>query len=145
MGLRLGGPEAKLESVAPRMTSSYSANRDKHFWSSLRYRYRRICSWDYSMTDIAEGENAKRCSWYTTLKRLKGGKTRLATHKSWAIASWHRLHFFIFMPHFSAFTINKLQSLPLWKFHIFPFDKMLSSWSTEFVHIHVSLWECMKP
>jgi len=35
---------------------------------------------------------------------------------------------FIFTPHFSAFTINKLQSLPLWKFHAFPFDKMLGSW-----------------
>jgi len=26
----------------------------------------------------------------------------------------------IFAPNFSAFTINKLQSLPLWKFHTFP-------------------------
>ena len=51
-----------------------------------------------------------------------------AGNKSWAITSWHRLHFFIFTPHFSAFTINKLQSLPLWKFHTFPFDKMLGSW-----------------
>jgi len=33
-----------------------------------------------------------------------------------------------FTTHFSAFTINKLQSLPLWKFHISPFDKMLGSW-----------------
>jgi len=32
------------------------------------------------MTDTAEGENAKGCSWYTTLKTLKVGKTRLATH-----------------------------------------------------------------
>jgi len=45
--------------------SSYSANRDKHFWSSLRYGHRRIGlrSWDYGITDIAKGENAKRCSW----------------------------------------------------------------------------------
>jgi len=63
------------------------------------------------------------------LKTLKGGKTRLATHKSWAIANWHRPHFFIFTPHFSAFTINKLQ--------LFPFDKVLGSWYPEFVHIHV--------
>jgi len=48
---------------------------------------------------------------------LKNGKTRLATHKSYAIASWHRLHFIIFTPHFPAFTINTLQRLP--------FDKML--------------------
>jgi len=38
--------------------------------------------------------------------------------KSYAIASWHR-HHFIFAPLFSAFTINKLHSLPLWKFHTF--------------------------
>jgi len=29
----------------------------------------------------------------------------------------------IFAPHVSAFTINKLQSLPLWKFHTFPLWK----------------------
>jgi len=33
--------------------------------------------------------------------------------------------------------MSKLQSLPLWKFHTFPFDKMLDSWYPEFVHIHV--------
>jgi len=32
---------------------------------------------------------------------------------------------FIFTPHFSAFTINTLQSLPLWKFHTFPIEKCL--------------------
>jgi len=32
------------------------------------------------MTDIAEGENAKGCSWYKTWKTLIVGKTRLATH-----------------------------------------------------------------
>ena len=31
VGLRLGGPEARLKRGAPLMTSSYSANRDKHF------------------------------------------------------------------------------------------------------------------
>ena len=76
-GFKVEGPEARLKR-GPLMTSSYSANRDKHFWSSLRYSHRRICSWDYGMTDIAEGENAKGCSWYKTLKALKGGKTRLA-------------------------------------------------------------------
>jgi len=35
---------------------------------------------------------------------------------------------FIFTPHFSAFTINKLQSLPILKFHTFPFDKIFGSW-----------------
>ena len=74
---------------------------------------------------------------HVTLKTLKVGKIRLATHKSSAIASWHRLHFFSFTPYFSTFTINKLQSLLLRKFHIFPFEKMLSSWYPEFVHIHV--------
>ena len=33
------------------------------------------------MTDITEGGTAKGCSWYTTLKSLKAGKTRLATQK----------------------------------------------------------------
>jgi len=32
------------------------------------------------MTDIAEGENAKGCSWYEIWKTLKVGKTRLAKH-----------------------------------------------------------------
>jgi len=36
------------------------------------------------MTDIAEGENAKGCSWHKTWKTLKVGKTRLATHKSYS-------------------------------------------------------------
>jgi len=34
------------------------------------------------MTDIAEGENAKRVFRNTTLKKLKVGKTRLAANKS---------------------------------------------------------------
>jgi len=34
------------------MTSSYSVNRDKHFWSSLRHGHSRIRSWDYGMADI---------------------------------------------------------------------------------------------
>jgi len=119
------------------MTSSYSVNRDNHFWSSLRYGQPRIRFWDYGITDIAEGENVKGCSWYTTLKTLKVGKTRLATHKSQAIASWHCPHFSIFASHFSAFTINKPQNLPLWKFPTSPFEKMLGSWYPEFVHIHV--------
>ena len=113
--LRLGGPEARLKKGAV-MTSSYSANRDKHFWSSLRYRHRRIRSWDYRMTDIAEGENANGCSWYTTLKTLKVGKIWLATHKSWAITSWHRPHFFIFAPFvlsLSAFLFTFFLSLLL--------------------------------
>jgi len=37
---------------------------------------------DYGITDIAEGENAKGCSLYTTLKTLGVGKASLATHKS---------------------------------------------------------------
>jgi len=81
VGLGLGGPEARLK-MGPLMTSSYSDNRDNYFWSSLRYDHPRIFSWDYGMTDIAEEENSKRCSWYTTLKSLKVGKTGLATHKS---------------------------------------------------------------
>jgi len=31
VGLGLGGPEARLKRGAPLMTSSFSANRDKHF------------------------------------------------------------------------------------------------------------------
>ena len=41
----------------------------------------RICSSDYGKTEIA-GENAKRCSWYTTLKALKVGKTWLKVGNS---------------------------------------------------------------
>ena len=106
VGLSLEGPEARQKG-GPMMTSSYSANRDKHFRSSLRYGHRRIRSWEYGMTYVAEGKNAKECSWYKSLKTLKVGKTRLATRKSWATASWHRPHFFIFSQHFSAFVINK--------------------------------------
>jgi len=42
------------------MMSSYSANRDEHFWSSLRYVHRKLGlrSWDYGMTDIAR-KNAR--------------------------------------------------------------------------------------
>ena len=79
-GFSFGGPEASLKKGSL-MTSSYSANRDNHFWSSLRYGHSRIRSWDCDITDVAEGENAKGCSWCTTLKTLKVGKTRLATHK----------------------------------------------------------------
>jgi len=46
------------------------------------YDHPRIRFWDNGMTDIAEGENAKGCSLYTTLKTLKVWKTRLAAHKS---------------------------------------------------------------
>ena len=47
-----------------------------------------------------------RVSWYTTSKTLKVGKTRLATHKSYVIASLHRPNFFIYAPHLSVFTIR---------------------------------------
>ena len=57
-GFKVGGPRQDYK-VGPMLTPSYSANRDKHFWSSLRYGHRRIRFWDYGMTDIAEGENAK--------------------------------------------------------------------------------------
>jgi len=56
-----------------------------------------------------------------------GNTSKLGNSK---LASPH----FIFAPHFSVFTIHKLQSLPLWKFHLW---KMLGSWYPEFVHIHV--------
>jgi len=69
------------------------------------------------------------------LKSLKVGKTRLATHKSWAIASWHRSHFFSFAPHFSAFTIKELQRYRFENFTLSPFEKMLGSWYPEFVSI----------
>jgi len=38
--------------------------------------------------------------------------------KSKAITNCHRPHFIV-APLFSAFTINKLHSLPLWKFRTF--------------------------
>jgi len=48
---------------------------------------------------------------------------KAATNKSYATASWHRLHFLILAPHFSSFTINKLHCLPLWRFHTSPLWK----------------------
>jgi len=42
------------------MTSSYSAKRDKHFWSGLRYGQLRTRSWGYGMTYIEKRENAVR-------------------------------------------------------------------------------------
>jgi len=57
-----GGPRQEQKG-GPLVTSSYSANSDKHFWSGLRYGHPRIRFLDYDMTDTAEGENAKRCSW----------------------------------------------------------------------------------
>jgi len=41
VGLRLGA-RGKTKKGAPLMTSSYSANHDKHIWSSLRYGHQRI-------------------------------------------------------------------------------------------------------
>ena len=80
---RNGGAElAHSGKWGPLMTSSYSVNRDKTFWSSLGRGYAghpRIHSWNYGMTGITE--NTKGCSWYTTLKTLKAGKTKLETHK----------------------------------------------------------------
>jgi len=61
------------------------------------------------------------------------------TVRSSLMASWHRLHFFIFTLHFSAFTINKLQSLPLWKFHTSSFDKMRGSWYPKFIHVFMGI------
>ena len=46
-GLRVGGPRQDQKG-GPLMTSSYSANRDNHFWSSLRYGHPRIRSWNFS-------------------------------------------------------------------------------------------------
>jgi len=71
------------------------------------------------------------------LKTLKGGKKRLTTNKSWAIASWHRLHFFFSRP------ISLNSPLIIYKVCLFesftlsPFDKMLGSWHPEFVHTRV--------
>ena len=132
----VGGPEARLKRGA--------------FWWCHHNQPTVIITFDLLKIRLPKGmfltlrhdwnsrrRKCKGCSWYTTLKTLKAGKTRLATHKSWAIASWHRPHFFILATHFSAFTINKLQSLPLWKFHTSPFEQMIDSWYPEFVHIHV--------
>ena len=79
-GFKIGGPEARLKR-GPLMTSSHSTNRDKDFWSRLRYGHRRTGarSWNCDMTDTAEWEIAKGCSRYKILIRLKNGKIRLAT------------------------------------------------------------------
>jgi len=64
------------------------------------------------MTDIAEGENAKGCMIHnfenTERWEDKAGNTQKLGNSK--LASPPPL---IFTPHFSAFTINKLQSLPL--------------------------------
>jgi len=72
------------------------------------------------MTDIAEGKMQK-VFMIHNFKTLKVGKTGLATHDSQVIGSWHLPHFFIFAPHFSTFTINKLQSSHLKIAHFTPF------------------------
>jgi len=132
VGLRLGG-RAKLTG-APLMTSSWSANCDQHFWSSPRYGHRRIRSWDYGMTDIAEGENAKGCSWYKTLKTLKGGKTRLAKVRKQQVGI---ASISIFTPYFLHSPSINYNVHPFESFTLSPFYKMLGRWYPEFVHIHV--------
>jgi len=42
-------------------------------------------------------------------------------------------YFFIFAPHFSAFTMNKLQSFPFESFTLSSFEKMFGSWYPELV------------
>jgi len=78
-----------------------------------------IRSWDCDMTEITG--NAQGNSWYTTLKTLNVGKTKLATRWSYAIPTWHGPHFSSFALCFSAFTINKPGGL----WHTFPPWKML--------------------
>jgi len=95
-GLRVGGCLGKVKKGALLMTSSQSVNREKTFSSSLWWVYAghtSIRSWDYSMTDITK---SVLMILFKTLKTLKVGKTKLATQRSWAIASWH---------HFSSFTV----------------------------------------
>jgi len=59
-------------------------------------------------TDLTE--NAQGYSWYTTLKTLKIGKTKLTQElRDGKLASTP--HFFRFALHFSALTINKPESL----------------------------------
>jgi len=104
----------------PMMTSSYSANCDKTFWSSLGKGYAGhplIRSSDYGMFDITE--NAKGYSWCTALKTRKARKAKLAT--SWGIASWHR-------PHFSSFTVAvggpfESKALTHWRCCCGPFER----------------------
>jgi len=61
-------------------------------------------------------------SWCTALKTLKIGKTKLATHKSSATASWHRSHS-------PSFTV----AVPLWKWSTYTLQLLLRplwKWST---------------
>jgi len=59
-GFRVGEARGKSKKGGSPMTSSYSANRENNFWSSLRYGHSRIRSWGYGITDLAEGEMQKR-------------------------------------------------------------------------------------
>jgi len=75
------------------------------------------------MTDISE--TGKRHSKCTTLKAVKVGKTKLATHNSYAIASCHRHRFSSFtfaveilfenrtLPHYSCLLGVPLEALHL--------------------------------
>ena len=80
VGLGLGGGEARQKRGA--LWWRHHSQPTVIITFDLPKIHPRVCSWDYGITEIAEGENAKGCSWYTTLKTLKAGKTRLATHKS---------------------------------------------------------------
>jgi len=71
------------------------------------------------------------------LKALKVGTTRLATHKSQAITSWHHSHSLFSLPislHSPSINYNVY---PFESFTLSPFEKMLGSGYPEFVHIHV--------
>jgi len=88
------------------------------------------------MTDRAEGENAK-VVMIKNFENTERWEDKTGNTQQWAIASWHCLHFFIFTPHFPAFTNNKLLVYPFECFTLSPFDKMLGSCYPEFVDINV--------
>ena len=135
VGLGLGGPEARLkkgpyDDVIILRQPWYS------LLICLRYGHPRICSWDHVITEIAEGENAKGCSWYTTLKTLKVGKTKQHL-KVKPIASWHRPTSLFSRPIFLHSPSINCKVCLFESFTPSFFKKMLGSWYPEFVHIHV--------
>ena len=105
--------------------------------------HNRVAHASYDMTDIA-GENAEGCSWYTTLKILKGGERSLATHKSWGIASWHRLHFLFPRPISLHSPSINYKIYPVESFTLPPLIKCLVVGKLNLITFK-SLWECGKP
>jgi len=89
------------------------------------------------MTDIAKGENAIRVFMMHNVENTASWEDKAGNTQNLDNSKLASPNFLILAPHFSAFTINKLQIHPFESFTLVPFEKMLGSRYPEFVHIHV--------